>query len=197
MTRSAPYGRRRRSRRTQQYSLPTSRRPLWLRTSDPTRVGRRPFDLLAPYLRPLRLRLGGDTIRPRSTPGRRSHLSSARLVLAAIGLLLLVACGSATDTAPRPRRDRAHSDGRTHRHGCRLRLTAAPKATPAPKATAAPAKSAATNSNRVTSPVSPGSNASVSVTTAANASCSITVTYNSGPSKASGSGPRPRTVKAR
>jgi hypothetical protein len=41
----------------------------------------------------------------------------------------------------------------------------------------------------VTSPVAPGSNATVQAHTAAGTNCDITVTYNSGPSHAAGLGP--------
>ncbi len=47
----------------------------------------------------------------------------------------------------------------------------------------------------LTSPVSPGQDATISVLTAPGAACSITVVYKSGPSKAAGLGPKTTDAK--
>lgn len=64
-------------------------------------------------------------------------------------------------------------------------ILATPVASPPP----APAAQVTTVTS-VTSPVTPGSNATLVARTSSNAACTITVTYNSGPSKAAGLGPK-------
>jgi hypothetical protein len=108
----------------------------------------------------------------------------ARFALVASALLFLVACGGTAGSPATPAGMTAPTTTTSPTP------TAAPKATAAPAATPRPVSSVATAIKSVTSHVGPGSNATVSVTTASSASCSITVTYNSGPSKASGLGPK-------
>jgi hypothetical protein len=74
--------------------------------------------------------------------------------------------------------------------------TATPAPTPPPPATAAatptprPTTALSVRITSITSPIAPGSYATVKALTVGSASCSITVIYKSGPSKAAGLGPK-------